>query len=85
MSEQPFPAEGPDDPAYTEESGTEQSGTEESSQVSEVQHLDQDESDTPVSPSDSTAGYPESESGDPDTRGSGPSEAPPENRRDNDV
>lgn len=75
MSEQPLPAEGPDDPDYTEESG----------QVSEVQHLDEDESDTPVSPGESTAGYPESESGDPDTRGSGPSEAPPENRHDNDV
>lgn len=75
MSRQPYPAEGPDDPACTDESG----------EVSEVQHLDEDESDTPVSPGDSTAGYPESESGEPDTRGSGPGEAPPENRHDNDV
>ncbi|HVX53863.1 hypothetical protein [Nocardioides sp.] len=52
-------------------------------QVSEVQRLDADEQDTPISPDDSTAGYPDSESGDPDTRGSGPDAKPPENRRDN--
>jgi hypothetical protein len=75
MSQQPLPAEGPDDPEYTEETG----------QVSETQRLDEDEAGTPIAPADSTAGYPDSESGDPDTRGSGPSEAPPENRRDNDV
>ncbi|MEU4450672.1 hypothetical protein AB0F44_05045 [Nocardioides sp. NPDC023903] len=75
MSQQPLPAEGPDDPEYTEESG----------QVSETQRLDEDEAGTPIAPADSTAGYPDSESGDPDTRGSGPSEAPPENRRDNEV
>lgn len=54
-------------------------------QVSEVGRLDEDEADTPIQPSDSTAGYPESESGSPDTRGSGPDAAPPENRRDNDF
>jgi hypothetical protein len=52
-------------------------------QVSEVQRLDPDEKDTPISPEDSTAGYPESESGQPDTRGSGPDAKPPENKRDN--
>lgn len=51
-------------------------------QVSEVQRLDEDDADTPISPGDSTGGYPESESGDPDTRGTGPDAAPPENRRD---
>ncbi|MER7607786.1 hypothetical protein [Nocardioides sp. NPDC127503] len=75
MSQQPLPAEGPDDPEYTEETG----------QVSEAENLDEDEAGTPIAPADSTAGYPDSESGDPDTQGSGPSEAPPENRRDNDV
>ncbi|MEU0269599.1 hypothetical protein [Nocardioides sp. NPDC006303] len=75
MSQQPLPAEGPDDPEYTDESG----------QVSETQRLDEDEGGTPIAPADSTAGYPDSESGRPDTQGSGPSEAPPENRRDNDV
>ena len=75
MSQQPLPAEGPDDPEYTDESG----------QVSETQRLDEDEAGTPIAPADATAGYPDSESGSPDTQGSGPSEAPPENRRDNDV
>jgi hypothetical protein len=54
-------------------------------QVSEVGRLDPDDAGTPIQPSDSTAGYPESESGDPDTRGTGPDAAPPENRRDNDF
>ena len=54
-------------------------------QVSEVGRLDQDDSDTPISPGDSTAGYPESESGDPDTRGTGPDAIPPENRRDQEL
>ena len=75
MTHQQTPAEGPDDPEYTDESG----------QVSETQRLDEDEAGTPIAPADSTAGYPDSESGSPDTQGSGPSEAPPENRRDNDV
>lgn len=57
----------------------------ESGQISEVQQLDPEVAGRPVAPSDSTAGYPESESGMPDTRGSGPDAAPPENRRDNDV
>ena len=54
-------------------------------QVSEVGRLDPGEADTPIQPSDSTAGYPESESGDPDLRGTGPDAVPPENRRDNDF
>ena len=54
-------------------------------QVSEVQRLDPSESDTPISPGDSTAGYPESESGSPDARGTGPDAAPPENRRDQEL
>ncbi len=75
MSHEQLPAEGPDDPDYTGEEG----------QVSETEHLDEDDSDTPIAPSDATAGYPDSESGSPDTGGSGPSEAPPENRRDNET
>jgi len=51
-------------------------------QVSEVSGLSEEDRETPVAPDDSTAGYPESESGDPDTQGSGPDAAPPENRRD---
>lgn len=51
-------------------------------QVSEVQRLDDSASDTPISPEESVAGYPESESGEPDTRGTGPDGVPPENRRD---
>jgi hypothetical protein len=54
-------------------------------QVSEVGRLDEGDADTPISPGDSTAGYPASESGDPDTRGAGPDAVPPENRRDQDV
>jgi hypothetical protein len=54
-------------------------------QVSEVGRLDPADADTPIQPSDSTAGYPESESGDPDLRGTGPDAVPPENRRDNDF
>ncbi|MBC7276771.1 hypothetical protein [Nocardioides sp.] len=59
--------------------------SDESGEVSEVQQLDPEAAETPVAPSDSTAGYPESESGEPDTRGSGPDSAPPENRRDNET
>ncbi|NGN94346.1 hypothetical protein G5C66_16565 [Nocardioides sp. KC13] len=62
-----------------------QEETEENGQVSEVQQMDPEVAGRPIAPSDSTAGYPESESGEPDTRGSGPDAAPPENRRDNDV
>jgi hypothetical protein len=54
-------------------------------QVSEVGRLDPADADTPIQPSDSTAGYPESESGNPDLRGTGPDAAPPENREDNDF
>lgn len=72
--EQPYPAEGPDDPAYTGEG-----------QVSETQRLDQGDAGTPISPGDSTAGYPESEAGEPDTRGAGPDAVPPANERDNEM
>lgn len=82
-AQQPFPAEGSDDPAYTGEDDRESRQSE--GQVSEVQRLDEDEAGTPDSPSDSTAGYPPSESGDADTQGAGPDAAPPENRRDNEM
>ncbi|WP_459983490.1 hypothetical protein [Nocardioides sp. AN3] len=56
-------------------------------QVSEVGRLDASDAGTPIQPSDSTAGYTESESesGDPDTQAAGPDAVPPENRRDNDF
>ncbi len=40
-------------------------------QVSSAESLDE-ASDTPISPSDATAGYPESESGEPDEGPAGP-------------
>jgi len=90
MSEQqqPFPAEGPDKPEYTGEEDPDQEQQKDGhseGQVSEVQRLGEGGADTQVSPEDATAGYPEGESGDPDTSGSGPDAAPPENRRDNDM
>ena len=88
-AQQPFPAEGPDDPAYTGESESDADSQDQDGpgegQVSEVQNLDQSQADTPVSPTDSTAGYPPSESGEPDTQGAGPDAKPPENRRDNEM
>jgi hypothetical protein len=77
MSEAP---NEPDQPDVTESEGQISEG-----QVSEVQHLDPDETQTPISPEDSVAGAPEGESGEPDTAGSGPDSAPPENRRANEV
>jgi len=54
-------------------------------QVSEVQRLGEGGADTQISPDDATAGYPDGESGEPDTRGAGPDAAPPENQSDNDM
>ena len=49
---------------------------EDEGQVSEVVRLDPDEVDTPISDSDHVAGYPESESGEPDEgRETGPDAA----------
>ncbi|MBO0842286.1 MAG: hypothetical protein J2O46_03815 [Nocardioides sp.] len=59
------------------------SESEDTGEVSETQRLDETDAETPISPDDSVAGYPASESGRPDTQGSGPDAAPPENRRDN--
>jgi len=110
--QQPFPAEGPDEPGYTGEDDRpilpeppgefpddpDYAGEEErpvpepeeeydgGGQVSEVQNLDPALADTPISPEDSVAGAPAgSGAGRPDTQGSGPDAAPPENRRDNDM
>lgn len=52
-------------------------------QVSEVSRVDPAEAETPIAPEDSTAGYPESESGEPDEGAAGPEAPPPENRRAN--
>jgi len=45
-------------------------------QISEVQRMDEDEKDTPISPEDATSGYPEGETGDPDTGPAGPDANP---------
>lgn len=92
MSEQPFPQEGPrtstgkdtdaERPEGQRPERQGQSGGQSEGQVSEVQRLDGADAETPISPDDSTAGYPDSESGAPDTRGSGPDAAPPEHRQD---
>jgi hypothetical protein len=78
--------ERPDDQVEAHPGSPRDSEAEETDgQVSEVGRLDGGDADTPIQPSDSTAGYPESESGDPDTHGTGPDAAPPENRRDQDF
>lgn len=79
--ERPGIEEQPAHPGTTRDSAAEETD----GQVSEVGRLDPGEADTPIQPSDSTAGYRTSESGDPDTRGAGPDAATPENRRDNDF
>lgn len=92
MSEQqqPFPAEGPDKPEYTGEDDPDQEQQkddqdQQDGQLSEVQRLGEGGADTQISPDDTTAGYPEGESGEPDTRDAGPDAVPPENRRDNEM
>lgn len=86
MSEEPFPQQGSrtttgqDAETDREDGGGQPEQSE--GQVSEVQRLDGGDADTPISPEDATAGYPESEAGMPDTQGSGPDAAPPANRRD---
>jgi len=64
---------------------SEQQKDQQDGQLSEVQRLGEGGADTQISPEDSTAGYPESESGEPDTRGAGPDGIPPENRADNEM
>ena len=51
-------------------------------QVSEVQHMDEDEKDTPISPDEATAGYPDSETEDPDTGPAGPDANPNKGSKD---
>jgi len=60
-----------------------EAGGQDEGQVSEVVRMDPDEADTPISDSDAVAGYPESESGEPDE----PREAGPnaDTFRDRDV
>jgi hypothetical protein len=84
MSERPYPPEGPEVPGG-DDYDDDVRPDEEKGQLSEVQRLGEGAADTQISPEDATAGYPESESGEPDTAGSGPDAAPPENRRDNDM
>jgi hypothetical protein len=73
----------PERPGMSER--TDANREESAGQRSEVGRLDPDDAGTPISPSDATAGYPDSESGAPDTRGAGPNAAPPDNVRDNDF
>lgn len=51
-------------------------------QASEVSGMDPADSETPIDPSDATAGTPEGESGGPDEGEAGPDAAPEENQRD---
>lgn len=54
-------------------------------EVSEVSGLDPADAETPIQPSDATAGSPEAESGRPDEGEAGPDAAPEENQRDRQV
>ena len=54
-------------------------------QVSEVSGMDPAEADTPIDPSDATAGTPEGEAGEPDEGEAGPDASPEENQRDRRV
>lgn len=54
-------------------------------QVSDVSGMDPAESDTPISPEESTAGAPDGESGEADEGAAGPEASPHENRRDRRV
>lgn len=49
-------------------------------QVSEVQNLDEDKLETEGYPDDATAGYPDTESGEPDEGTAGPNARPRDNR-----
>jgi hypothetical protein len=49
-------------------------------QVSEVNRLDPEEADGAVYPEDATAGYPDTESGEPDEGTPGPNARPRDNR-----
>ena len=49
-------------------------------EVSEVASLDPEKADQPIAPGDATAGYPASESGEPDEGTAGP-DAPPRHGR----
>lgn len=49
-------------------------------QVSEVDNLDPDRADVPISPDQATAGYPDSESGEPDEGTAGPNARPRDDR-----
>jgi hypothetical protein len=55
---------------------------EQDGQVSEVSGMDPADSETPIDPSDATAGTPDGESGSPDEGEAGPDAAPEENQRD---
>ncbi|HJQ04222.1 MAG TPA: hypothetical protein VJ872_02175 [Nocardioides sp.] len=79
-SQQEMPAEGPDDPAYTGEDEERDDSSE--GQVSEVSRMDPAEADTPIPPSDATAG-----SGDPDAQEgeAGPNAKPTYNKETNEF
>ena len=76
-TQQELPAEGPDDPAYTGESDDDQDSGADEGQVSEVSGMDPADADTPIDPSDATAGAPDGEGA--DVGAAGPDAAPPEN------
>jgi len=70
------------DPQQPDEQRTDE---DQEGQVSEVSGMDPADRDTPVAPEDATAGYPDSESGEPDEGAAGPEASQPENRRDRQV
>ena len=54
---------------------------EQQGQVSEVSGMDPEDADTPLQPSDATAGSPEAESGEAQEGEAGPDAVPEDNRR----
>jgi hypothetical protein len=64
---------------------SDQSDQQSDGQVSEVSGMNPADSETPIDPSDATAGTPEGESGGPDEGATGPDAAPEENQRDRKV
>lgn len=81
-SQHEMPAEGPDDPAYT---GEDEEPREDEGQVSEVSGMDPADADTPIQPSDATAGSPDGESGEAQEGEAGPAAKPRYNEETNEY
>jgi len=74
-----------EEPQGQDERDDETADEQEAGQVSEVSGMDPKEKDTPIAAEDAAAGYPDSESGQPDEGAAGPEASQPENRRDRRV